>query len=66
MEASSSFDDFVPSGLASLGIELDEVDLAVLRVAHGVWWPAIQELLSTDLSAVRPEPRPDLSRSPEA
>jgi hypothetical protein len=65
MEASSSFEDYVPSGLAALGIEVDEVDLAVLRVAHGVWWPGVLELLDTDLSAVEPEHALDLSRSPE-
>jgi hypothetical protein len=66
MEASSSFEDYVPSGLAALGIEVDDVDLAVLRVAHGVWWPGVLELINADLSAVRPEHYPDLSRSPDA
>jgi hypothetical protein len=66
MEASSSFEDFVPGTLAAMGIEVDEVDLAVLRVAHGVWWPGVLELLNTDLSEVPPEYHPDLSRSPEA
>jgi hypothetical protein len=65
MEGSSSFDDYVPGGLAALGIALDEVDLAVLRVAHGVWWPAVKGLMDADLSEVRPEPDLDLSRSPE-
>ena len=64
MPASSSFDDFVPGGLTTLGIEFDETDLAVLRVAHGIWWPAIQDLLEADLSDVTPDPLPDLSRGP--
>jgi hypothetical protein len=64
MEASSSFEDYVPGGLASLGIEVDEVDLAVIRVAHGIWWPALQGLLEADLSEVELEPGLDLSQAP--
>ena len=66
MEGSASFDDFVPAGLASLGIEADEVDLAVMRVAHELYWPAIAGLLEVDLSAVAPEPGADMSRAPES
>jgi hypothetical protein len=65
MPSSTSFEDYVPGGLAALGIELDEVDLAVLSVAHGVWWPQVQQLLETDFSEVRVEPRLDLSQSPQ-
>jgi hypothetical protein len=65
MEASSSFEEYVPGGLASLGLEVDEVDLAVLRVAHGIWWPTIRALLDTDLSAVELETDLDLSRGPQ-
>jgi hypothetical protein len=57
---------FVPAGLASLGIEFDEVELAVMRAAHETYWPAIAELLELDLSGVDPEPAADLSRPPEA
>jgi len=65
MEGVDSFDDFVPAGLASLGIEADEVELAVMRAAHQLWWPAIGALLAADLGAVPPEPRADLSAAPE-
>jgi hypothetical protein len=64
MEASNSADDFVPAGLASLGIEADEVDLAVMGAAHQMFWPAILELLSLDTSDVEVERCPDLSRAP--
>lgn len=66
MPDSDSFDDFVPTGLASLGIEADEVELAVMRATHQLWWPAIRELLSTELGAVAAEADADLSRPPEA
>jgi len=66
MEASDRAEDFVPAGLASFGIEADEVDLAVMNAAHQMFWPGIRGLLSLDLSAVEPERNPDMSRSPEA
>jgi hypothetical protein len=58
-------DEFIPAGLAALGIEADEVDLAVMSVAHQMFWPAIGELLALDTSGVTPERAPDLSRAPE-
>jgi hypothetical protein len=66
MEASNSADEFVPAGLASLGIEADEVDLAVIGAAHQLFWPSICGLLALDVSGVRPERSPDLSRAPES
>jgi hypothetical protein len=66
MEASNNVDDFVPAGLASMGIEADEVDLAVMGAAHQMFWPAILELLALDTSGVEVERCPDLSRAPRA
>lgn len=59
-------EDFVPAGLASLGIEADEVELAVMSAAKELFWPPIVELLSLDTSAVPAERDPDLSRAPES
>lgn len=64
MEASDRSDDFIPAGLASLGIEADETELAVMGAMHQLLWPAIGELLALDLGEVEPELRPDLSRAP--
>lgn len=64
MEVSNRADDFIPAGLASLGIEADEVDLAVMGAAHQMFWPTILELLSFDTSGVEVERCPDLSRAP--
>lgn len=58
-------DEFIPAGLASLGIEADEVDLAVMGAVHGLLWPPIRELLALDTQDVEPERCPDLSRAPE-
>lgn len=63
MQAQPDFDPFVPASLASLGIEADEVELAVMRAAHGNWWPAVEALLEMDLSG-ESELEIDLSRAP--
>ncbi len=65
MEGAASADEFIPAGLASLGIEADETDLAVIAAVHGFFWPPILELLALDTSEVEPERNPDLSRAPE-
>lgn len=64
MEASGSFDSFVPAGLESLGIEADATDLAVMAAAHAIYWPAIKALMEAPIGAP-PEPHPDLSQAPE-
>ena len=56
--------DFVDGGLASLGIEADEIERAVIGAAHQLFWPGILELLSLDLGELEPERDPDLSRAP--
>ena len=65
MPASGDFEAFVPSGLASLGIEVDEVALAVMKASHELYWPAIAGLLELDFSGVEPELAADFSRAPE-
>lgn len=64
MEASDRADDFIPAGLASLGIEADEVDLAVMAALHGIFWPPLRRLLALDTTGLEPERNPDLSRAP--
>lgn len=56
--------DFIPAGLAALGIEADEIELAVIGAAHQLFWPPILELLSLDTSAIPVERNPDLSQAP--
>ncbi len=64
MEASVSADDFIPVGLAALGIEADEVDLAVMGALHQLFWPAVLGLLALDTDGLEPERCPDLSKAP--
>jgi hypothetical protein len=63
MEANSA-DDFVPAGLAAMGIEADEIELAVIGAAHQTLWPPILELLELDTSQIPTERDPDLSKAP--
>jgi hypothetical protein len=64
MEASDPANDFIPAGLAAFGIEADEIELAVIRAAHEMFWPPILELLALDTGAVPVERSPDLSQAP--
>jgi hypothetical protein len=65
MDDTTPSDEFVPAGLASLGIEVDEVDLGVIGAVHGLLWPPILELLALDTEGIEPERCPDLSRPPQ-
>jgi hypothetical protein len=65
MEPFNQADDFIQAGLAAYGIEADEIELAVIRAAHELFWAPILELLSMDTSSVAAEPAPDLSKAPD-
>lgn len=64
MEASTSASDFIPAGLAALGIEADEIDLAVMGAVHQLLWSPLLELLALDTEDLEPERCPDLSKAP--
>jgi hypothetical protein len=64
-ESAAPGEDFIPAGLAALGIEADETDLAVMAAFHALLWPPLTELLALDTADVEPERCPDLSRRPE-
>jgi hypothetical protein len=61
-----AFEQHVRASLRVLGHDLDERELAVMRVADGVYGPQLRALVAADLSAVWPEPDLDLSRAPSA
>jgi hypothetical protein len=65
MESATQETEFIPAGLASLGIEADEVDLAVMAAVHALLWSPLLELLALDTGDITPERSPDLSRAPE-
>jgi hypothetical protein len=63
MEAPDSADRYLSAGLAQLGIEADEVEMAVIKGSHALFWPAILALMEMDVDA-DPERELDLSRPP--
>jgi hypothetical protein len=64
MDPAERADEFIDGGLASLGIEVDEVERAVIGGAHQLFWPEILELISRDIGEVEPERDLDLSAAP--
>jgi hypothetical protein len=56
----------VRASLATLGYEVDEAELAVMRVADGVYGPQLRALVAADLSDVWAEPDMDPSHPPSA
>jgi hypothetical protein len=56
--------EFIAAGLASLGIEADETELAIIAGVHRVFWPAIRGLAEFETGSVTPEPELDLSQAP--
>jgi len=65
VEDATPAEEFIPAGLASLGIETDEIDLAVMNAVHGLLWPPLLELLALDTEGVPPERFADMSKAPE-
>jgi hypothetical protein len=64
MEGPDRAEDFIASGLSQLGIEADEVDMAVMNATHQLFWAPCAEMLALDTSGIVPERNPDLSKAP--
>jgi len=58
------FQAYARAALERMGVEVDEVDLAVMSVAEGVYGPGRDALLAADLSEVPREHDFDPSRAP--
>lgn len=58
------FDQLVRLGLAQYGIEVSDVELAVIRAFEHVYGPSRDALVMADLSDVEPELGLDPSRAP--
>ena len=59
-----SFEQFARAGLELAGLEVDDVDLAVMRAADATYGPALRALDAADLSGVRTEPDMNPGRPP--
>ncbi|MEX2194503.1 MAG: amidase [Thermoleophilaceae bacterium] len=59
-----AFESFVRSGLELAGVEVDDTDLAVMRVADGIYGPGMRALAAADLADVWEEADLDPGRAP--
>jgi hypothetical protein len=61
-----TFEQFVRAGMELAEMEIDETDIAVMRVADTVYGSQIRALLAEDLRDVKPELDFDPARAPTA
>ncbi|MEA2479811.1 MAG: hypothetical protein QOJ07_1733 [Thermoleophilaceae bacterium] len=59
-----AFEQYVRAGLELAGLELDDIDLAVIRAADAVYGPGMRALETADLAGVWAEPDLDPGRPP--
>lgn len=59
-----AFEQHVRAGLELLGHDVDEGELAIMRVADGVYGPQLRALVEADLRDVWPEPDLDPAQPP--
>jgi hypothetical protein len=64
MREQDEFEQFVRSGLARYGVEIDDTELRIIRTFERVYGPPRDALLSADLSDVEAELDLDPSRPP--
>jgi hypothetical protein len=64
MRDPQQFEVFVRAGLAQYGVEVDDLELHVMRLAEELYGPPRDALLACDLSDVPPELELDPSRAP--
>lgn len=64
MQNPEQFDNFVRAGLAQYGVEVDDLELHIIRIAEQVYGPPRDALLAADLSDVPREIALDPSRAP--
>ena len=60
------FEQFARAGVELAGLEIDDIDLAVMRAADASYGPAIQALDAADLSQIRTEPDMNPGRPPSS
>jgi hypothetical protein len=65
VDAERAFESYVEGGLATAGIEADEIELAVIKAAWHAFRVQTDELWAADLKGIEPEMDQDLSRPPK-
>jgi hypothetical protein len=62
--AADALERFVRGGLALLGLEATEAEMAVIQAVDGIYRPATDRLIGAELDGVEPEPGTDMGRPP--
>ncbi len=58
--------DYIESGLATLGLDAGEDEIAVIQAVHAIYSPALDALMAEGFDGSTPEPGADMSRPPMA
>jgi hypothetical protein len=59
-----AFEQWARGGLAQTGIEVDDVDLQIMRFIDELFGPELQALMAADMGGLWPEADLDPSRAP--
>lgn len=66
MQGSDGFQAFARAGLARLGVEANDTELAIMEAADALYRDRVDALMEADLDGVEPEPEIDLGRPPRS
>jgi hypothetical protein len=58
--------DYIESGLATLGLDAGEEEIAVIQAVHAIYGPPLDALMADGFDGSNPEPSADMSRPPLA
>lgn len=56
--------DYIESGLAVLGLDAGEDEIAVIQAVHAIYGPALDALLAEGFDGIPHEPGADMSKPP--
>ena len=58
--------DYIESGLAIVGLDADEDEIAVIQAVHAIYGPGLDALMAEGFDGSTNEPGADMSRPPLA
>jgi hypothetical protein len=61
-----AFEQWVRGGLQHAGLEVDDVDLQIMRYVDGLFGPELRAMTEADMRGLWPEPDLDPSRAPSS
>jgi hypothetical protein len=58
--------DYIESGLAVLGLDAGDDEIAVIQAVDAIYGPALEALMAEGFDDIRHEPGADMSKPPRA